>query len=251
MVAAVRALGRGAEEFLVAFGSAAMARDARVLAGDAAARAREVARLDATPPEGIERVHPSWWRRPPMSTAPAARALLERAATGHLVAMALPAPGAGQLEAGQLATLDQLPAEPLEELLVALGRRRVAEAFSSAPPGALAQLCARLGEPGASELLAESRAVSGMRPSHDEVRAAQRSLFKLAVELPEPSSLFALAGARWLGPSLAARGGDLLRRVAQRLPVEIGRSLLEQARVPSSEGEWSACEHAVTDISRA
>jgi hypothetical protein len=241
VIAAVRALGKRAEGFLAPRG-AHLAHAARALAADAAARARESARLDAAPPDGIERVHPSWWQRPPEAARPAVRAWLDRAATAHLVAMVAPSPGS---DGSPLAQLDQLPAEPLAELVGRLGRRRVAEAFSAAPEGSLAQLCARLGEPAASELLKEARSV---RPSHDAVRAAQRSLFKLAVDITDSASLLTVAGARWLAPALAARGGDLLRRVAQRLPQPVGAILLAERGAPATEEEWAACERAVAEL---
>ncbi len=249
MLAAVRALGRNAEPFLASRGASpaveqramSLAAAARLLATDGAAREREIARLDASPPDGIERVHASWWRRPPPSVRPAARAFLERAATAHLVAM----PPPDEAEPLSLANLDRVGAEPLEELVVTLGRRRVAQAFSTAPAGSLAQLCARLGEPAAGRLLAEARTI---RPSHDEVRAAQRSLFKLAVDVPDPPSLLLVAGARWLGPSLAALGGDHLRRVAQRLAEPTGRTLLAQSSAPATAAEHEACARAVVEL---
>jgi hypothetical protein len=37
------------------------------------------------------------------------------------------------------------------------------------------------------------------------------------------------AGVAWLAPSLAAAGGDRLRRIAQRLPRPIGELLLDAA----------------------
>src|SRR5262249_40400012 len=152
----------------------------------------------------------------------------------HLVAMATAGPGEG----GPLGTLDQLPAEPLEELLRALGRRRGAEAFSSAPPGAVAQLCGRRGGAGGREPLGGSQGRRG-GPAADGGGAAG------------PAWLFRVAGARWLGPALAAKGGDLLRRVAQRLPEEgVGKVLLEQAKVPAAAEEWEACERAVERLKR-
>ncbi|MSP61005.1 MAG: hypothetical protein EXR72_11800 [Myxococcales bacterium] len=246
-VAALRALEGGAAQFLASQGEesrgAELAAAARALEeGGGGALAREVARLDAAPPDGIERVHPSWWHRAPATSHPAARTFLDRAATAHLVAMPVPAADPSGLS---LDTLEGLPAVALTELIAALGRRRVALAFSSSPPGALARLCARLGEPAASELLAETRS---LRPDHDEVRAAQRSLFKLAVDAADPSSLFLLAGARWLAPSLAGRGGDRLRRVAQRLPEPIGRLLASQAGAPATLPEIAACARAVREL---
>ena len=48
-----------------------------------------------------------------------------------------------------------LPSERLTALLSALGLRLVAVAFSETERAALAQLCARIGEPAASQLVAE------------------------------------------------------------------------------------------------
>jgi hypothetical protein len=50
-------------------------------------------------------------------------------------------------------------------------------------------------------------------------------------------SLFLRAGARWLGPALAQRGGDRLRRVAQRMPRDVGEILLEGGTRPATEAE--------------
>jgi hypothetical protein len=240
VAAAVRALGRGAERFVVESRGPRLGPVAQALR-DPAALKREIARLDAAPPEGIERVHPSWWSRPPASSLPAAQALLERAATAHLVAMAAPSGERDPLEA-----LELLPAGPLAERVASLGRRRVAAAFSAAAPGALAQLCARIGEPEASALLAEARA---LKASHQAARAAQRSLLQVAAdEVADGPSLVFQAGARWLAPTLAARGGDLLQRVAQRLPVERGRQLTAEAATPATDAERAECEQAVAQL---
>lgn len=237
VLAAVRALGRQAEPLLRAR-SPHLAQAARALADPAAAK-RELARLDAAPPDGIERVHPSWWQRAERSSRPAGEALLTRAATAHLVAMA-PTGAREPLEA-----LELLPPGPLGELLQSLGRRRVAAAFSAAPPGALAQLCARLGEPEASALLAAARA---LRPTHRAARAAQRALLDLAQAVADGPSLVFQAGARWLAPALAARGGDLLACVAQRLPRERGLQLIAEATTPATDEERAECAAAVAEL---
>jgi hypothetical protein len=243
LVAAVRALGPAAVPFLRQH-SEALARAAQPLAADPSAMAREIARLDASPPEGIERVHPTWWQRPPTSSHPAARTYLERAALAHLVPM--PAPPFWSASPA-LGALEGLPSEALAQLLAALGRRRVALAFSEAPREALAQLCARLGEPAASEVLAEVKAV---RPSHEEARAAQRALFKLTVDARDARSLLLSAGARWLGPALAAQGGDLLRRVAQRLPQRLGTALLAEAGAAATAADHDYCLRAIAELAR-
>jgi hypothetical protein len=213
------------------------------LVRDPALREREAARLDAPVPAGLGAIHPSWYQRagdeaPPASRSPAAAAYLERRAYGHLVAMwDLEEKGDG---AGLIDRLEREDPLTLVTLLVALGRRRVAIAFSGAPRAALAQLCARLGEPTASEILALVRQVAS-QISSDEVRAAQRALFQLGLTdlqgADAARALFVRAGAGWIGPALAQRGGDRLRRVAQRLPRDVGEVLLEGGARPATESE--------------
>jgi hypothetical protein len=252
-VCAVRALGAGAEPFC-ARRQPALRRYAALLARDRERFGREVTRLDRAVPAGIDAVHPSWYRPPPPSAHPAAQTWLERRSYGHLVEM-----NAEGATSGLFDRLERLDAAELAELLIALGRRRVATAFSGAPRAALAQLCARLGEPAASELLAHVRTVA---PSvgPDEVHAAQRALFSLGVDSQSPASggargggddartLYLRTGASWLGPALAARGGDRLRRVAQRLARPVGEQLEAGARSLATEAEHAAAASAASAI---
>lgn len=236
-VAAVRALGSRAETVCGRRG-AALKRYALELAGDPARLAREAARLDGTP-AGLRAIHSSWLELPPPSSRPEAAAWLRRVATGHLVAMEPPEPSL------PLDWLERLDADALVRLITALGKRRVAIAFSGAPRAALARLCARLGEPQAGELIEQVRAL-GPRLTSDETRAAQRAVFHLSGQLGEAPTggageadrtLFLRAGASWLGPALAERGGDRVQRVAQRLPRAAGELLLFGASSPATEAE--------------
>jgi len=222
-VAAVRALGARAEA-VCARRSPALRRFAAQLAKDPAALAAEAARLDATVPAGLDQIHPSWYEAPPASSRPEAQAWLERRAYGRLVPMAR----AGDSLSDRLESADSAA---LVELIETMGRRRVAIAFSAAPRTALAQLCARLGEPAASQLLEQVRKT---RASSDEVKEAQRAMFHVEAEA---GSLFLRAGAAWLGPALAQRGLDRLRRVAQRMARDAGELLLRNAGPPPSEAD--------------
>jgi hypothetical protein len=263
VVAAVRALGPRAEAFC-GRRSPALRRFAAQLYRDRERWADESQRLSRAVPAAIGEVHPSWYEAPPPSSDPAAAAWLSRRAYGQLVDMGESPPAATVLD-----RLERRDAAELGELVVALGRRRVAIAFSGAPRAAVAQLCARLGEPAASELLAQVRAVAPSVGS-DEVHAAQRALFGLgpagaalaaraADDAPsresrgvssgaEARALFTRAGCGWLGPALAARGGDRLRRVAQRLPRPVGEQLLDGAHVPSSDAEHAAAVNAASAL---
>jgi hypothetical protein len=250
-VAAARLLPTRAE-LLCQRRSGDLRRYAARLVRDPTLREREAARLDAPVPAGLGAIHPSWYQRPgdeapPASRDPAAAAHLERRAYGHLVAMwdsderDGSAPRDGARESPPL--IDRLEREDpltLVTLLTALGRRRVAIAFSGAPRAALAQLCARLGEPTASEILQLVRQVASQIAS-DEVRASQRALFQLGLAdlqgTDAARALFVRAGAGWIGPALAQRGGDRLRRVAQRLPRDVGEVLLEGGARPATESE--------------
>ena len=180
---------------------------------------REVLRLDATPPEGIERVHPSWWharprRREPPPPLPRARRHRPPGADGAA------APGAGRR---RWRSLDALGADGADDAGDGARPPSRASAFSAAPRGALAQLCARLGEPAASELVAEVKLV---QPSPDEVRIAQAALFKLAVDAPDARALFVSAGASLAGP---VAGGARRGPVAARRPAPAAR-LRQQPR---------------------
>jgi hypothetical protein len=112
-------------------------------------------------------------------------------------------------------------------------------AFVGAPRAGLAQLCARLGEPAASQLVAEVRAVRAAPPSHDAIKAAQRALFGAGDALHSGGDLFFRVGAAWLAPALTSNGDELLR-VAQRLPRALGQQLLDEADAPLSEAERAA-----------
>ncbi len=205
---------------------------------DPAERAREEAALAASRPAHVDRIHPSWYRTPPLSRSAAARRWLECSAYGRLVDME-PRGNAAPSTARAAATLDQLVGgspERLLAVLVFIGRRRVAVAFTGAPRSALAQLLARLGEPEASALAAEVRAIPpGV--SAEEVKAAQRALFRSG---PEPQQgetgtvFFQRVGCGWLAP-LAEPLGDRARRLAQRLPRALGSiSLVASSSASSS-----------------
>lgn len=210
-------------------GFALAAARARNRTADVASLRREAEALTHVPPAGLSRVDPSWYVTPPPSRRPAAARWLQCAAFAHLVTME---------PAGLLSS--RTPAE-IERILVALGRRRIALAFVGAPRAGLAQLCARLGEPAASELVDEVRAVKATSPAPEAVKAAQRALFRSRDRADDGSArgLFFRVGAGWLAPALA-RDGDELARAAQRLPRALGQQLLDEADGVSSEGERAA-----------
>ena len=234
-LAAARALGAAAPEFCRRRGEQVADEAARL--GDAAAQARAQAALGRATPAGLEQIDRSWYVPPPRVARPEAATHLCRAAFAQLVSMAEPGGGAG--------SLSRRTPEQIERALVALGRRRVALAFVGAPRAGLAQLCARLGEPAASQLVAEVRAWKAAAPPHDEIKAAQRALFRSGDDVAaapglEPArALFFRVGAAWLAPALA-RDGDELDRVAQRLPRLLGEALLAEASAPASDAERAA-----------
>jgi hypothetical protein len=199
---------------------------------DPARLAGEQRRLARPKPLGLEQVHPSWYETPPASKRPAARNWMERRAFGELIDMS---PGAQQPAA--LERLEKLDGDALVELIERLGRRRVATAFLSASRAQIAQLCVRLGEPRASQLLDELGQV-GQSAKRDEVRTARSALLHIDVEAEDGGrTLFLRAGSAWLAPAVAARGGDALRRLAQRMPRPAGLAMLAHADTPSSDGE--------------
>jgi hypothetical protein len=204
-----------------------LARNAAALGG-AAAQRREAEALARPQPSGIERVDRSWFAAPPKTEREDASAHLLRAAYGQLVPM--DDAGAGVLSS-------RAPDE-IERVLCALGRRRVALAFVGAPRAGLAQLCARLGEPHATQLVDEVRALKGAAQP-EAVKAAQRALFRSGENISAGRALFFRVGAAWLAPALA-RDGDELMRAAQRLPRALGQLLLDEADAVSSDGERGA-----------
>jgi hypothetical protein len=226
-VAAVRALG-GRAEAVCARRSPELRRFAALLARDPQKLLAEAERLGQAIPDGITEVDPSWYAAPPASRRPEAQAWLSRRTFGHLVHMTVESDG----DAGE--QLERRSGAELAPLIVALGRRRVAVAFSGAPRGALAQLCARLGEPAGSELVDEVRHIAQLVLPAD-VTAAQEALHRA----PSDGDLFTSVGVAWLAPALAAAGGDRLQRVAQKLPRPLGQALLGAVSGPPDPGVLS------------
>jgi len=230
-LAAARALGRDAAKFcaqqIMAPGDE-LGRNATALGG-AAPQRREAEALARPQPSGLERVDRSWYVAPPRAQRQDAESYLRRAAYGHLVPM--DDAGAGVLSAR--------PPDEIERVLCALGRRRVALAFVGAPRAGLAQLCARLGEPHATQLVDEVRALKAAAPQPEATKAAQRALFRSGESIAAGRALFFRVGAAWLAPALA-RDGDELMRAAQRLPRALGQLLLDEADAASSDGERTA-----------
>jgi hypothetical protein len=230
-LAAARALGRDAAKFCAQQTMAPpdeLVRNATALGG-AAPQRREAEALGRPQPSGFDRVDRSWYQAPPPARRDDSAAYLRRAAYGHLVSM--DDAGAG--------VLSSRSPDEIERVLCALGRRRVALAFVGAPRAGLAQLCARLGEPAATQLVEEVRALKAAAPPPEAVKAAQRALFRSGDALDAGRSLFFRVGAAWLAPALA-RDGDELMRAAQRLPRALGQLLLDEADAVSSDGERAA-----------
>jgi len=230
-VAAVRALGPRAEA-VCARRSPELRAFAAQLARDPARQANESTRLGYAVPDGIDDVHPSWYLPPPRSNQPRAAAWLERRAYGHLVDMTRPEPDPSD----PADHLERKSGPELAFLVVALGRRRVAVAFSGAPRGALAQLCARLGEPAGTELVNEVRHIAQLVLPAD-VTAAQHALHGMNLDDGRHAhGLFTQVGVGWLAPALLASGGDRLQRMAQRLARPLGEALLAAAAGPVDAG---------------
>ncbi|MDB4971198.1 MAG: hypothetical protein JWN44_6887 [Myxococcales bacterium] len=224
-LAATRALGDDAARFC-SLSSPALGRQAAVLA-DGLAQRREAEALARVAPAALDRVDQSWYVAPPRSRRLDGAVHLQRAAYAHLVAM------------DEGVSLARRTPHEIEASVAALGRRRVALAFIGAPRAGLAQLCARLGEPHASQLVADVRALKTAAPSGEEVKAAQRALFRSGDGVEAGHDLFFRVGAAWLGPALA-REGDELRRVAHRLPRSLGQVLLDEAEGISTPEERAA-----------
>ncbi len=234
VLAAVTTLGDAALPLCTDRSTSAVALARRLLASPEAQTAART-RLDLHPPR-LDAVHPSWYTTPPASTSEAARAWLERLSYGHLEP---------PLEKGgptwQRSTNDAFLA-----LLGRLGCRRMAVAFSAAPRAALAQLCARLGEPAGTRLIDEIRQIPTMATT-PQIADAQRAVSHRAAWLfgdERGPGLFCRVGAAWLGPALmtapqADRG--LLVRTAQRLPRPLGELLIEAGHTIVLSDDDRAC----------
>jgi hypothetical protein len=257
-LAAARALGPEAARFCETGGAGLPMAMATALSGhaaalvDSAAQAHETEALARPQPSGLERVDPSWYVAPPRAVGDEAAVHLQRAAYGRLVSMS-DARTKGEADAGAGA-LSSRTADEIERALVALGRRRVALAFVGAPRAGLAQLCARLGEPTASQLVDEVRGLEAAATPGHEVKAAQRAVYfclgRSDVVVESGRALLFRVGAAWLAPALA-RDGDELMRAAQRLPRARGQTLLEEADGVSSESERSAALSLLANASLA
>jgi hypothetical protein len=224
-LAAVRALGADAARFC-SLKSPALGRFAAALT-DGAAREREAELLARVEPGALGSVDASWYVAPPASRRREATVHLRRGAYAHLVPM----------DTG--GALSRRAPHEIEKLVAALGRRRVALAFVGAPRAGLAQLCARLGEPHASQLVADVRALKATPPTSDEIKGAQRALFRSGDGIEAGRDLFFRVGASWLAPALA-REGDELSRVAYRLPRPLGQMLLDEDDAFSTPEERAA-----------
>lgn len=204
---------------------AALPAAARARCEEAARAPADAARLLAEIPAGLADVHPTWIPAdaPAVEAALAGRGRtperwlrwLRRRFYGHLVDMP---PGLRDLV---------LPIE-------IVGRRRLALATKAAPRGADRLLASRLAPEHAAAFLVEVAAPA----APEAIGAAVRELAGLDPDGPIPFT----AGARHLGPAVAAMGGDWPRRVAQRLPRPLGERLLGEAAAgrdmqPGAEAE--------------
>jgi hypothetical protein len=233
-VAAVLACGARAIEVIARVGDpavatrcAALARE--LLALDQAARAAELARLaaelGAPAPAHLRLVHPSWIEASLKGEPEHVRAIVAGATTPA------PAPVVTYLRRRAFAHLVDMPDAPplgassaqLERAIVALGRRRLALALRAAPQAAQAAVAARLGPAEGPALVAELAAAAAA--DRAGVAEAVRSMHDLVAGTA--AHLLVRAGARVLAPALAA-AGDLPRQLAQRLPLHLGRVLLDE-----------------------
>ncbi len=207
---------------------AALPEPVRARCAEAARAPADPGRLLAELPAGLADVHPTWIPAdaPAVEAALAGRGRtperwrrwLHRRFYGHLVDM---------------------PAGIPADLVLAIeivGRRRLALATKAAPRGADRLVASRLGQAHAAAFLAEQAAPA----SPEAIGAAVRELARLD---PDGPILFA-AGARHLGPAVAALGGDWPRRLAQRLPRPLGERLLAEVAAGREPPPGAAAELA-------
>ncbi len=181
--------------------------------------------------DDLRSIHPTWYTPAETSTHPAALRYLQRLAYGHLTPM----------HSETSSPFDQLDSDQLLSLIAALGRRRVAIAFSGAPRTLLAQLLVRLGEPHAQELTDEIQSLSGkLKPA--EVKLAQRGIERVLGRQQQPTHFFLEQGCAWLAPALLRRphDSDQVLRLAQKIPRRLGEQLLASAELETSDADCDA-----------
>jgi hypothetical protein len=218
-----------------------LARDQR-----AVALAELLRELLAPLPSGIEALHPSWLAGA-LAGEPAGLAAALRG-TGQGAGQSddggAGAPWSLDLDAraqlaravfGALEPLTEDPAGPLgaalrdlePAALLAEVTRRGAQALGVSLAGAPLELRARAmasaGPPWADEV-----AAAAAQPADTAAREAARELVARAAAVPAttPADRLCAVGLLALAPLLAAEGPGSLRRVAGRLPAELGRRLL-------------------------
>jgi hypothetical protein len=222
----------------------------RTLASDGAARAW--ADLRDLPPDrrataavemlrdvlspGLAGLHPSWIRDAlaaepaglalalvpgemgePWPLEPAHRQELARLVLGALEALAVEPAGPLGRELADLAE------EPLEREVCRWGARTVGTSLAGAPLELRARAMASAGAPWSVEI-----ASAAARPTEAAERERARRLVARAASLPALTSQHRLraVGLLAIGGVLSAEGAGSLRRVAGRLPCELGRLLL-------------------------
>jgi hypothetical protein len=180
----------------------------------AAALAREAQNLSATLPAGLERVHPSWIAAALAGEPPPVVAILLGEAPATLAAAVrayLPATQAP----GQRAP------EPDRAVRAWLRRRTLGQlAPMTLPPGTPAELVALF------DLSAEALVARLGELGHAELGTRAARTFASLTARPDPV-VMRLAAGRLRAAFAAAERADLPRRLAQRLPIALGRAFLE------------------------
>jgi hypothetical protein len=127
----------------------------------------------------------------------------------------------------------RLASEPQTEILFALARegaRALGQSLAGAPLSLRAQAMARVGAPLAAEMgRAASETVDEV--ARDRAREVVARAAALTGEMTDPGTRLRVVGALVLGPALAGEGVRSVARVAGRLPVALGRLLLEAANI--------------------
>jgi hypothetical protein len=199
-------------------------------------------------PPGSENLDPSWLLQRLLAEPPGL-ALALAAGSPLLEEVRLRTPGAEpwslpealvlELARAVFAPLESMlgePAGPLGHSLAALapgslllelarwGARTIGVSLSGTALGLRARAMAGIGAPWSSEV-----AAAAARPTAPPARERARLQIAAAASLPTPTPLHRLraVGVMALGPALRAEGSASALTVAGRLPIQLGRALLE------------------------
>lgn len=142
-----------------------------------------------------------------------------------------------------LESLSALKNEDLYTLIRDLGFRELAIAFRGAGRGPLTELCRRLGQEEAENLLATIRRLPPSSPQ--EIKAAQRTIRAISFGNRSKSEIIEEAGLCLLQGAIQDLPNDVKKPIAYRLPRRVGERLLQYDNQGLSAHDTLTIQHQV------